>query len=219
VRIKLFIVAGVMLSVLFIVWGYGNSVIQVGESESRWIRVEMWKPKYFNTHLGGLEDFEKVNLLSLRDGASKEQAILTYVVKNGCKDSLERCSVIMISAANLLIDAGEFDAGLKGAVEANERVKGLGICPIAFESAVLKYKLKYISSKGISSARRSASSLLSKIRQNGGVVENLRVGSCDSLAEIKPEFFHEYVLLISHLMGLAGGDFAKAGAYIQSSVN
>ena len=48
-------------------------------------------------------------------------------------------------------------------------------------------------------------------------MKGLKTESCVSLLKAKPEYFHEYAVLIAHLMGFAGGDLAKAGAYINSS--
>lgn len=215
-KIKILGVSGILLAVLVAFWMYGNSVIAVGERESRWIMKEMWGEDFLNSRTGHVEEHERINLLSLHEGSSKNQELITYVVKNKCKDDSERCYLIMTSAANLLIDGGEYDSGLKGMVEAVNRYKASGFCPVAYESAILKYKIKMLSSKGIDSARRSSIEILKKIKLDGGLMKSLRTKSCAQMAKEKPEFFHEYTDLIAHLMGFAGGDFAKAGAYINS---
>ncbi|OHC31413.1 MAG: hypothetical protein A2Y50_09940 [Pseudomonadales bacterium RIFCSPLOWO2_12_59_9] len=210
--------ACIVLPALFVaLWIYGNTAISVGEQESRWIIQDMWGEGYFNSAVGGLEGYERINLLSLQKGSSKNQELITYVVRNKCTDGSERCYVIMTSASNLLIDGGEFDSGLRGAVEAVGRVKTSDVCPIVFESAVLKYKIKVLSSKGISSARSMSKDILKKIKLNGGLMRDLRTKSCTDLSGIKPAYFHEYALLVAYVMGFAGGDLAKAGAYIEFS--
>lgn len=178
----------------------------------------MWKHEYFNSSAVGLDDYERINLLSLKEGSSNNQELITYTVRNKCTDASERCYLIMTSASNLLIDGGEIDSGLRGMVEAADRVKSLDFCPIAFESAILKYKIKVLSSRGIISARRMSKEILKKIKSNGGFIRDLRIKSCDDLSEMKPAYFHEYALLVAYVMGFAGGDLAKAGAYIESSV-
>ena len=216
-----FKVVGVFLILFlcfFALWIYGNSVIKVGEYESRWIRSNMWKSEYFNGKSVEVVDYDVFNLLSLHDGASKNQKIITYVVRNKCSDASERCYVTMTSGANLLIDSGDYDLGLRGVVEAYDRVRKSGVCPIVFELAILRYKIKSISSERLSLARNSSRELLDKIKA-GGVVENLKTESCDALSRRKAGFFHEYVVLVSQLMGIAGGDFAKSGAYINSIID
>ena len=177
----------------------------------------MWGVNYFNVHRGNIQEYERINLLSLQEGSSKNQELITYVVKNKCEDDSERCYLIMTSASNLLIDGAEYDSGLRGMVEAVNRVKDKTLCPIAYESAILKYKIKTLSSKSISAARDTSKNILKKIKLNGGLMKGLKTESCVSLLKAKPEYFHEYAVLIAHLMGFAGGDLAKAGAYINSS--
>ncbi|NQD95151.1 hypothetical protein HP532_21090 [Pseudomonas sp. CrR25] len=216
-KVKLLVYSGVLMVVFFAFWVYGNSLITVGERESRWIIQDMWGANYFNVRLGGIEEYERINLLSLQEGSSKNQELITYVVKNKCNDGSERCYLIMTSASNLLIDGAEYDSGLRGVVEAVSRVKAKNFCPIAYESAIIKYKIKMLSSKGIDSARSASRNILKKIKLNGGLMKSLKTESCINLSKIKPEYFHEYAVLVAHLMGFAGGDLAKAGAYINSS--
>lgn len=215
-KIRFLIIGSLLLAAFIAFWVYGNSVITVGERESRWIVQEMWGGNYLNSRMNNIEEYERINLLSLREGSSKNQELITYVVKNKCSDDSERCYFVMTSASNLLIDGDEYDSGLKGMVEAVNRIKASDFCPIAYESAILKYKIKVLSSKSIEAARNSSIGILKKIKLNGGLMKSLRTKSCVKMANNKPEFFHEYTFLVAHLMGFAGGDFAKAGAYIDS---
>lgn len=216
-KVKFLLCGGVLLAVFLVFWVYGNSLVVVGERESRWIIKDMWGVNYFNVRLGSIDEYDRINLLSLKEGSSKNQELITYVVKNKCEDASERCYLIMTSASNLLIDGAEYDSGLRGVVEAVNRVKANNFCPIAYESAILKYKIKVLSSKGVGSARSASRSILNKIKLNGGLMKSLKTESCVSLLKTKPEYFHEYAVLIANLMGFAGGDLAKAGAYINSS--
>ncbi|WP_439888762.1 hypothetical protein ACSX1C_06615 [Pseudomonas sp. MBLB4123] len=217
-KVRLLVCGGLLLAVFSVFWIYGNSLIAVGERESRWVLWDMWGVSYFNVRALDIEEHERMNLLSLQEGSSKNQELITYVVRNRCKDDSERCYLIMTSASNLLIDGADYDTGLKGAVEAISRVKDASICPVAYESAILKYKIKTLSSRSIDSARSASRRIIEKIKLEGGLMKSLKTKSCISLLKRNPNFFHEYALLIAHVMGFAGGDFAKAGAYINSSV-
>ena len=215
-----FLVISSILIVFFVTfWVYGNSVIAVGERESRWIVQDMWGSSYLYARVEGLAGHERMNLLSLREGASKNQELIDYVVKNMCADYSVRCYLDMTSASNILIDAKDYDSGLRGMVEAVERVNAKGFCPIAYESAILRYKIEVVSSKDIRSARASAVGTLEKIKSNNGFMRNLKDRSCTGLARERPEFFQQYTMLVAELMGFAGGDYAKAGAYIDSLMN
>jgi len=213
-KLKILAVVSVLVSCFIAFWVYGNSVIVAGERQSRWIVHDMWGSNFLYSATGNIEEHERINLLSLREGSSKNQELINYVVNNKCTDDSVRCYLIMTSASNILIDAGEYDSGLQGMVQANVRVDARGLCPIAYESAILKYKIKVASSKNVWSARKSSRATLDKIRSNNGFAKSLKTSSCVRLAKAKPDFFHEYTMMIAHLMGFAGGDYAKAGAYI-----
>ncbi|MCO7543257.1 hypothetical protein [Stutzerimonas nitrititolerans] len=218
-KTKILVVGGLVMAVVVSFWVYGNSLVAVGERESRWIVQDMWGSSFFGSRAEKLEEHERMNLISLREGSSENQELINYVLKNKCADYSVKCYLVMTAASNILIDAGEYDSGLRGMVEAINRVNAGDLCPIAHESAILRYKLKIASTKNVRSAQRLSVNVLERIKLNGGFIKNLKTGSCTSLAKEKPEFFYEYTMLIARIMELAGGDFVKAGAYISTLAN
>ncbi|WP_222908971.1 hypothetical protein [Pseudomonas sp. DNDY-54] len=218
-KIRFLVLSGILIASFASFWVYGNSVIAIGERESRWILQDMWGSSYFYARMEGLNEHERINLLSLREGSSKNQELIDHVMKNKCTDDSVRCYLVMTSASNLLIDAREYDSGLRGMVEAIDRVSAKEFCPIAYESAIIRYKIEVMSSKDSWSARRSSIDVLEKIKANNGFIKSLKTETCTRLAREKPKFFHEYTMLVAHIMVFAGGDYAKAGAYIDSLRN
>ncbi len=200
------------LALMFFI--FGKYVAFIGKRESGWIIEDMWSEKYFGARSGELKENELIYLKSLFDGASKDQRLISYVVKNKCYDATWDCSIVMMSASNLMIDAKDYDTGLRGAIEAYERVRGQ--CPIIYESVILRYKLEKLSNSPYSVAASKAKSILNKIKHSGGLMSDLRTTACKKLLKEKPEYFTTYALLTSKLMELSGGRDAKAAAYINS---
>jgi hypothetical protein len=201
------IVAGILF------WLYGNYVIMIGENNSAWITHEMWDAPYLNSHSQVLNKGETIYLASLQAGASKNKDIMDYLWENKCEDSSWSCALIMTAVSNLLLDNRDYDTGLKAAVEAYDRIKGS--CSIAYESAILKYKIQKLSASTGNNSGSSVRAILYKIKNNGGLMSNLRTDSCNKLAREQPEFFHAYVMLVAQLMGFAGGDYLKASVYME----
>lgn len=196
-----------------IVW-LGRYVTDVGEEKSRWIRSGFWSGSYFNVSKGRLSEIEIVNLKVLDERWVKDQGVINYLGRVKCRDHNEFCVLTMISMANLLIGSGESDSGLKLLEEV--RRAGVGQCTINFELSILNYKAHALASLGLPAARVESGAVLEKIKRQGGLIYDLRNEACNQLAEEKSELFHQYVVLVSRVMGYAGGDMAKAGAYIQS---
>lgn len=201
------------LAVIFLVpvaiWGYGNYAIYIGKKEASWILSDMWG-EYFGLRSTNLQDFEEKYLESLSYGAGKNQSLINFVVGNKCYDSTWRCAVIMTSASNLMLDADVDRVGLRGAVEAYERVRGQ--CSVMYESSVLLYHIKHLSDGGMA----KANTLLRKIRKNGGIMSDMRTPECKRLASERPEYFASYALLVAKVMAISGGRNAYVAAYIQS---
>ena len=218
-KAKILVVGGLVMAMVVSFWVYGNSLIVAGERESRWIVQDMWGSSFFSSRAEKLEEHERMNLISLREGSSENQELINYVLKNKCADYSVKCYLVMTAASNILIDAGEYESGLRGMVEAINRVTAGGLCPIAYESAILRYKLKIASTKNVRSAQKLSVNVLEKIRSSNGFINNLKTESCTGLVKEKPEFFYEYTMLVARVMEFAGGDFVKAGAYISTLVN
>ncbi len=217
-KIKVFFSISFLVAIVWMIFVYGRVGGSLGERESKWIIKDMWGLVDFDSQQDETEEYQRINLSSLRNGSSKNQELITYVVRNGCQDGSERCYFIMMSASNLLIDGGEYDSGLRGMVEAMNRVDSKNICPIAYELSILNYKIKTLISDEPGSMRSRARVIINKIKRDGGLVTSLRTKSCIDLSKKSPEYFHAYTLLIAQVMGLAGGDFAKVGDYIRSSI-
>ncbi|WP_313057267.1 hypothetical protein [Stutzerimonas nitrititolerans] len=130
-KTKILVVGGLVMAVVVSFWVYGNSLIAVGERESRWIVQDMWGSSFFDSRAEKLEEHERMNLISLREGSSENQELISYVLKNKCADYSVKCYLAMTAASNILIDAGEYDSGLRGMVEAINRVDAGDLCPIA----------------------------------------------------------------------------------------
>lgn len=200
-------VAGVMI---------GFKVGDSARTESRWIVEEMWRADYFNRSKGRVREDEVLNIMSLKKGASLREGILEYVSAQNCSSSEIHCILNDLSIANLLVDSGELDSALNMLSSVPDRLDKIQDCPIALESSVLRYHEGSLARMPPSKARRVASSLIGKIKVQGGLLRNLRSEQCDKLAQSKPELFHEYVTLVSRVMELGDATLFKQGAYITS---
>lgn len=207
------VISFVILAVLGVV-ALGQYVTYVGERESLWITKDFWNGRYFNVAGGLLADFERVNLNSLRDGSSKDDVVVGYVAEKMCRERTSICYLSMLSAANTLMDGKYFDSGTGLADEAYRQK--IELCPVSFESTLLRYKISQISGMGFSASRREARAVVERIKKKGGLIVDLRTDLCDKELTLKPEFFHAYVVLVSKVMDYAGGELAIAGAYIQA---
>ncbi|MFV3369986.1 hypothetical protein ACNFH5_17615 [Pseudomonas sp. NY15435] len=193
--------------------------LKLGESarnESRWIIDEMWDADYFNRSRGNVAKDEALNIMSLKKGASRKEGLLEYVRAQNCSSLEARCILNDLSIANLLVDSGELDSALNMLSSVPDRLDKIGGCPIGLESSLLRYHEGSLERMPPAKARRVASSLVVKIRTQGGLLRNLRSEQCDKLAQSKPELFHEYVTLTSRVMELGDAGLFKQGAYITS---
>lgn len=211
------ILGGILMAVvtsLGLLWWFGNFVSNTGKDESAWLTENMWGGAYFGVRSDQLETYEIDFIRSFSVGSSQNQSLITAVVRDKCYDSSWRCSVIMTTAGNLMLDSGNYRVGLRGAVEAHERIKGQ--CSVLFESAVAFYHIRNLSSDGQKNAGHKAATLLNKIKHNGGLMSDMRSEECRTLALKRPEYFTTYALLAANLMELAGGRHATAAAYLRS---
>jgi hypothetical protein len=193
--------------------------LKLGESarnESRWIVNEMWDADYFNRSKGDVTEDEALNIMSLKKGASRKEGLLEYVRDQNCSSLEARCILNDLSIANLLVDSGELDSALNMLSSIPDRLEKIQGCPISLESSLLRYHEGSLERMPPSKARGVASSLVVKIRTQGGLLRNLRSEQCDKLARSKPELFHEYVTLASRVMELGDAGVFKQGAYITS---
>ncbi|MCY1493573.1 hypothetical protein D9M68_274110 [compost metagenome] len=209
-----FISVVVVVLVSFVVVALGQYIIYVGERDSLWIREEFWNGKYFNVARERLTEIEMANIETLSYGVSRNQRILDYLGRVRCRDGTAFCYLSMLSVANVLVDGDSHDHGVKLMEEAYEKQPGL--CLVSFESSLLIYKLKQLSTMARRESRREAKAVIKKIKDEGGLVVDLRNYSCDRMLEDKPEFFHMYVILTSKVMEYAGGNTAAVGAFIQA---
>lgn len=210
--VLVFLAVAIVAPVVF--WVYGNYANSMGRLGSLWLIENMWGVRYFGARSADFQDFESVYLKSLGGGSSKDQFLIDYVVNNKCYDSSWRCSVIMTAASNLMLDNGKSSAGLRGAVEAYDRIRGG--CSIALESTVVSYHLRRLSSGRQDGKAVKAEALLGKIKRDGGVLADVRSEACRKLILSKPEYFTAYALLVARLMALSGGENAYSAAYIDS---
>lgn len=208
----IFTVLAALVSAPVLFWAYGNYAMWSGRAESSWILKEMWGAEFFGYRSPGLEEFELNYLKSLSVGASKDQSLVDFFVKNKCYDGSWRCSVVMTTGSNLLIDGGDSKVGLRGAIEAYERVRGK--CSIVYESSVLRYQFKVLSEYPLKEAKVRAATIVGKIKKNGGIMLDLRSSACSILLKKKPEYFTAYTVLVSELMKIAGGRHASAALHI-----
>ena len=206
-----------VLSLPILFFALGKYFSFIGERDSRWITNDMWGSTYFGARAADLSENEKIYLKSLSKGASKEQQIISYVVKNKCYDSTWDCSLIMTSASNLMIDSQDYETGLRGAIEAYQRIPGM--CPIIYETSILRYKLEKLAASNSNSTTNQARSIINKIKTDGGIMTDLRGKACKKLIVERPEYFTTYTILISKMMEISGGNNSKAAAYIRSLKN
>lgn len=199
---------------LGLLWWFANYASNTGEKESAWLREDMWGEAYFGARSNQLEHYEIDFIKSLNAGSSRDQSLITAVVRHKCYDSSWRCSVIMTTAGNLILDSGDYKVGLRGAVEAHERISGQ--CSVVFESAIAFYHIRNLSLDAQKNVGNRAAALLKKIEDKGGLMSNLRSKECRALALSRPEYFTTYAMLTANLMELAGGRYAMAAAYLKS---
>lgn len=212
--LTVFVLFTLCLAVAGAVIGY-----KVGDSartESRWIVEEMWRADYFNRSKGRVSEDEAINIMSLKKGAYRKEGLLEYVGAQKCSSAEARCVLNDLSIANLLVDSGELDSALNMLSSVPDRLDKIRACPIGLESSLLRYHEGSLARMPPSKARSVASSLVVKIRTQGGLLRNLRSEQCDKLAQSKPELFHEYVTLASRVMELGDARLFKQGAYIAS---
>jgi hypothetical protein len=210
---KILVALGVVVSSFVALWGYGNYVRLEGAREAAWI-LDMWGVKYFGHRSSSSDDFEIFYYKSLAAGAKSNQELIDFVVKGKCYDSSWRCSVIMTAASNIMLDNGQSKVGLRGAVEAYERLEKK--CPIVLETTIVSYQLRELSMASQSGVEKKASALLQKIKVDGGVLHDMRNETCRQMAIEKPEYFTTYALLVAKLMTFSGGADAYSAAYLDS---
>jgi len=174
----------------------------------------MWGEGYFSAAGDDLDAEDVFYLRSLIEGSSRDQELIDYVVKNACYDASWKCSLVMTTASNLMLDEGQLDVGLQGFIGAYERVKGR--CSILYESSIIIYHTRKLISEGSVDTKDRATSLLEKLEREGGVVTDLRDLECRNLVRKKPEYFVAYASLVANLMQIAGGKYAYASVYIHS---
>jgi len=207
-------VVALLVLALLSLWGYGNYSIWIGRKESSWLTEEMWGGGYFSATHGDLVPDDVFYLKSLVDGSSKSQDLIGFVVKNKCYDSSWRCSLIMTAASNLMLDNDQYEVGLRGFIDAYGRIKGQ--CSILYESSIVRYQTRKLTSNGSPDAKVRATNLLEKIERTGGIATDLRSPECRNLALEKPEYFVAYASLVANLMQVAGGKYTYASVYIHS---
>tara|TARA_R110002020_G_C16235033_1_gene768708 strand:- start:919 stop:1602 length:684 start_codon:yes stop_codon:yes gene_type:complete len=212
----LFAVLGVIILVGFAVYLYGNYVISVGTVESKWIREDMWDAQYFNQVAPGLTDDEAVNLATLQSGAADNDKLVHIVKSARCMENNERCHLNDLSYANLLLDLGDYDKAMKVAENAYSKYGSETSCPIGFESTMLLYGVSRVSDAKSSDLKSHANSFVNKLKEQGGVVFDLRTEECDELARQKPERFSEYVMLVARVMAMGDRNLSYASAVIES---
>ncbi|WP_285642667.1 hypothetical protein [Pseudomonas sp. NBRC 100443] len=195
---------------------FGRLVTDSGRNDSKWIREDMWRASYFNKKGKGLAESDLTNILSIQPGASEDEAFVDYVGKDKCEVDAAVCNENNIEIANLLIDSGHAESALKLLERVRKRLLEMHVCPIEFESSLLRYKEKQLSGYSPEAARKEAAAVINRIRMKGGVIYDLRTESCDSLAREKPELFHEYVIISARIMQMGDVELFKAGAFIES---
>ncbi|MBD9500543.1 hypothetical protein IB256_07125 [Pseudomonas sp. PDM17] len=209
------LVAVFVIVLLVAIVAVSFSVTDSAEKDSRWIVSEMWHAEYFNRSRNNVAEGEVVNIMTLKNGASKREELLGYVNQNKCESADSKCVVNDLSVANILVDSGDFDSSMSMMVKARARM-GTDECPISFESSMLRYREAKLKSMKPDEARSVAANTIDKIKRDGGMMLDLRTPVCDSLAQRKPEIFHEYVTLVSRVMQFGRPALFKVGAYIES---
>lgn len=200
---------------LGVVW-YAYWVAADGEKKSRWIREEMWAGNYFNGASGKLSEEERINIFSLKSGSSMSDSVVSKTWESRCDKEEYSCLINKLSLANFLIDSGNVDSAFKLIEEARNGYGPVGFCEISLESSLLRYKLFQVLRLSRSSAEKEVSAVVSRIKEKGGLMFDLRKNECNRFSREKTELFHEYVVLVSRLMSVGGTDVVSAGVYIDS---
>jgi hypothetical protein len=184
-----------------------------------WILSGIWQINISNSNSfvvnAGSND---LFMQSLQPGASKQQHLLDYVGKNKCRAKTPECSLVMLVGANLLLDAGEYDSGLKGGVTAYDMIRKSGACGIMPEITVLRFKLHQLDEFTKNKAEWRAQGALGIVRDKGGFMSSLRSASCEKLRAEKPELFDAYASVVAQLMQRAGGSFPDAASKIENAL-
>jgi|GEM_PF-2974506 len=148
-------------------------------------------------------EYDDFFIRSLKPGASNDPRNLNYFGENKCKEREVKCYLILSGAGNLLLDQGDEENGLKYAIYGYELIHDSDYCPIAYEIVVINHKLKKLNKTPTSEASSKAQSILYKINHSGGLSNNLKTNSCESLKLASPIYFEIYGDLIKSLSTIA----------------
>jgi len=148
-------------------------------------------------------EYDDFFIRSLKPGASNDPRNLNYFGENKCKEREVKCYLILSGAGNLLLDQGDEENGLKYAIYGYELIHDSDYCPIAYEIVVINHKLKKLNKIPTSEASSKAQSILYKINHSGGLSNNLKTNSCESLKVASPIYFEIYGDLIKSLSTIA----------------
>ena len=183
-----------------------------------WILSGIWQINTNNSNKPAVNADNDFFIQSLQSGASKQQHLLSYAGKNKCRAKTPECSLVILVGSNLLLDAGEYDSGLKGGVTAYDMIRETGACGVMSEITVLRFKLHQLDEFSKNKAEWRAQGTLSIIRKKGGFMSSLRTTSCEKLRAEKPELFDAYASVVAQIMRRAGGSFPDAANKIESGL-
>lgn len=146
---------------------------------------------------------EQALIDSLANGSSRNETLLAAIHPRLCWDSSMDCYLTMLAASNLLLHSGDLDSGLRGALQAHEKVRGDTLCPIAFEATLLHYKLNSLTTPTDRSPRARARALVRNITRKGGLSEDLRRSACTEALKSNPSLLQAYERQFVDLLTLA----------------
>lgn len=150
-----------------------------------------------------LREYGDFFIRSLNPGSSNDQDNFDFFGRNKCKDRSVKCYLLLNSLGNLLIDQGDLENGLKSAIYGYELIHESSYCPVAYEIVVVNYKIEKIKAYSFFQTSKRARLLLDKIKNFGGVSNDLRTESCEALKVNFPFYFDKYSELVDVLYELA----------------
>lgn len=215
--VKIF-TTGLLLIILslaiFYLWGKG--IKTSGETDTRWLRVDMWPNKYFNPEYSALNETNELYVSSLSYSEEDKQDLLRKLSQRKCHEKNDECLTILLSVANILISEGEYEKAKSLENQAAKELSQAAICPIKLEITLIKHAVQLLKLRSTSEAKTKAKLIVDTISKNKGINFNLQTKECNEAAIATPKLFHIYVMSVAEVMSYGRGSLMDSAAYLRN---
>lgn len=192
----------------------GKVFLAEAESETRWIREEMWPGVYFNPIDLNLNEDQKVFIRNAGPDFTTRFGT-DYLKEHVCDKETYSCTERRLALSNILINEGNLEQAKSFENLAAKYYVESEACPIMLETTLVRHIIKVGKNMSFDSAKRRAASALQQIKISGGIHSDLKTEACNSMIKDHPILFHNYVMIIAELMDHAGGSTAELSAYLR----